>query len=109
VVALWHREGMVIVNGGILQDVFGNVIIGDRGYDGSGPAAEAATATTGWAYATGAIELYRTTVGVLEGWDRDTNSHKVIASRYYGISWDKDCWYGQRVDLCDLACSELGS
>ncbi len=56
--AIWRSERLVFPSptGRSLQTVFGNTVVPDAGYDGSGPAGHAAASRTqAWAYMTGPV------------------------------------------------------
>ena len=71
----------------------GNLVVPGSGYPGTGPAGQAVTATSEWAFATDAVEVHRGPVEVFantpaETMNRSTNQITVRAERLYGLAWN---------------------
>lgn len=104
--ALWFAANAIRREGGLLLDVFDNVIVPGVGYDGSSPAgAVDATGETAWAYATGLVDSRLGEISTRGSVDRATNDQAVIAQRQVIAYWDGCCHYGVNVNLCNTACA----
>lgn len=78
--------------GAQLRTMLGTSVAFGAGYPGTSPAGAAATATSVWMYATGAVSVRRSAVGLTstrpEALDRTENNLRLIAERTYVIGWD---------------------
>jgi hypothetical protein len=103
---------------GVLRTINGNVVIPDAGYVyGTEPQGHTAPGPTQeWMYATGPIEVRRSSMFTLpetvdEALDRGLgatngkpNSIRYIAERYYLVDWDTEVQAAVLVDRCQTSC-----
>jgi hypothetical protein len=93
--------GLIHKNGPVLTTLNGNQVAVGAGYPGSAPDGTAASGSTVWIYATGAVFGYRSPVRVLGmpgAMDRAKNTIKMIAERTYVLGWDC-CHFAVPVDI----------
>ena len=81
------------VEGNTWLSPMGNIIIPGAGYAGTGPAGQAVTATSEWAYATPAVQVHRgaifmTPENVREATNKTTNTVTIHAMRIALAMWD---------------------
>lgn len=97
-VELWGGLGLLRQNGRRLETITGHHVVAGTGYPGSGPEAQATTATSEWAFATDALVVHRGPVVVYpdnanadqalaEATDKTTNTVEFRAERPYAIAW----------------------
>lgn len=111
-VSTWWQSGLLSYDEdeGIHRDIFGNIVIGSGGFDGSAPDGSV-TSTAPWAYATGTIyvrlgQLTDVTDGkVSAALNRASNDIDVFAQRLVTVTMDECCVFGIGVDLCCNNCS----
>lgn len=88
--------------GNLLLTQTDGIVVADAGYPGTGPAGEAATDTTMWAYATGPVG-YRlgpiTVPGIVDSLDRSTNRRVVRADRMFAVAFDPAVHYAASITL----------
>lgn len=92
-VQLWYGLDLLYRDGGgKLWTGEGNQVVAGAGYPGTGPAAEARTASSEWAFATDAVDVHRGPVSILgpggpgvENLDYANNEVIVRAERLYGL------------------------
>jgi hypothetical protein len=103
---------------GVLRTINGIVVIPDFGYVGapSPPGHTAASGTQEWMYATGPVDIRRSSMFTLpetvaEAVDRGSgatngkpNSITYRAERYYLVDWDTEVQAAVRVDRCQVTC-----
>lgn len=115
--AVWIGLFVVTKQGGQYLSPLGNIVVGDAGYDGSGPGGTAAGATQ-WAYATdlisvrlGQIDTQPPNLESAEEWVQamrtTDNTVIVFAQRPAIYQWDACCHIAVEVDLpvCVIAGS----
>lgn len=113
VVSLWQSAGMVISDGNLLLDVFGNIIVAGQGYDGSGPDGGPLAASTPYvfeyAYATSMVQYLAGEIRPVgtydEALDIETNTVTVRAERLIATFTDGTAQAAAGIDLTS-ACPE---
>jgi hypothetical protein len=88
--------------GNLLLTQTDGIVVADAGYPGTGPAGEAATATSMWAYATGPVGYRLGPIDVpsiVESLDRSTNRRLVHASRLFAVAFDPAVHYAASITL----------
>lgn len=88
--------------GNLLLTQTDGVVVADAGYPGTGPAGEAATDTTMWAYATGPVGYRLGPVSVpsiIESMDRRTNRRLVRVDRLFAVAFDPAVHYAASITL----------
>lgn len=104
-VSLWFSSQALRREGGLLLDVFDNIIVPGVGYDGSAPDGTVdGTGETAWAYATGIVDTRLAEIVTMAAHDPADNDVDAIAAREAIAYWDGCCHYGINVNLCDTAC-----
>lgn len=104
--ALWFAANALRREGGLLLDVFDNIVVPGVGYDGSAPDGTVdATGETAWAYATGIVDTRLAEISTRGAHDPDNNDVIALASREAIAYWDGCCHYGANVNLCNTACA----
>lgn len=97
--ALWAGLGLLRREGGVLLDIFDNLVVPGVGYPGSAPDGTVdATGDTAWAYATGIVETRLGPVEVNGGVDPTVNDVHVVAQQPGMAYWDGCCHVGINVD-----------
>jgi hypothetical protein len=107
VASLWFGANLLRREGGLLLDVFDNVIVPGVGYTGSSPTDPPevdATGETSWAYATGPVDTRLGQVRVNTHVDPNDNDVIAIAQQGAIAYADPCCRYGINVNVCDTAC-----
>jgi hypothetical protein len=104
--SLWFSASALRREGGLLLDVFDNIIVPGVGYDGSAPDGTVdASGETAWAYATGIVDTRLAEILTRSAHDPADNDVDAIASREAIAYWDGCCHYGVNVNLCNTACA----
>lgn len=104
--SLWFAASALRREGGLLLDVFDNIVVPGVGYDGSGPDGSIdGTGETAWAYATGIVDTRLAEIHTRSAHRPDQNDVVAIASREAIAYWDGCCHYGVNVNLCNTACA----
>lgn len=88
--------------GNLLLTQTDGIVVADAGYPGTGPAGEAATGSTMWAYATGPVGYRLGPVSVptiVESMDRSTNRRLVRADRLFAVAFDPAVHYAASLTL----------
>ena len=110
---LWQSEHVVRWENGLLLDLFGNIVVADAGYDGSGPGVDGIWTGGGsplgqyqWAYVTETVAVWRGQTQVLGGFDENTigieeNTIAWIAERPVMVTVGPCCRVGVKVDMFD--------
>lgn len=92
----------ITAKGQQLRTMANSLVIAGNGYDGSGPAGQEASTYDVWFYATGAIDVRRSTIEYTSTWresvNKAENGQVLIAERTYLIDWDC-CHFAIPVDL----------
>lgn len=107
VASIWYGANLLRREGGLLLDIFDNVIVPGAGYTGSSPADPSEiddTGETSWAYATGPIDTRLGQLRVLTGVDQESNDVTARAQQAAIAYGDPCCRYAVNVNLCDTAC-----
>jgi hypothetical protein len=114
-VSLWRAEYLVDVDDdGVIRDVFGNVIVGGAGYDGSAPDGSIdPSGQTVWAYASGPVRVMLGPVYMVpdttgEALARSVNDITWRAERSATAMFDPCCLFGISVNLCSECCAAPG-
>lgn len=93
---------LVIVKGGKLTTLNGNLVAVGAGYPGTSPSGATPATGEAWMYATGAVFAYRGGVQIppdkVSSINRATNTREMIAERTYVVGWDC-CHHAVLVDL----------
>lgn len=109
-VDLWRSADIVMVDDGVICDIFGNTIICGPGYDGADPDGLVDSShATEWAYATGPIvtrisevEMHLDSATAV----RTTNNRFLVHGQaFVAAYWDNVVHFGIEVDLCDVVCT----
>lgn len=116
----WDHYGMLRREGNMLLTALDTIVIADAGYDGSGPAGQAESEGSQWAYATGMLQIRLGDVKHLPGTEGEwnelvaaqqfntpdaqrfnpaTNLIEVRSERSAAVSWDSCCHLAVNVDL----------
>lgn len=104
--ALWFSANAIRREGGLLLDVFDNIVVPGVGYDGSAPDGTVdGTGETAWAYATGIVDTRLAEIFTRSAHSPDDNDVTALASREAIAYWDGCCHYGVNVNLCNTACA----
>lgn len=103
-----RREGMKILT------YLDTIVVAGSGYTGSDPNGSGPSAGSVWAYATGMVDLRRSSVQVLpatlaEAMDRSVNDVTYRAERVAAASWDGCCHVAAQIDLPVCGIGGAGS
>ncbi len=85
------------------QTPMGTAIVFGQGYDGTGPAGEAVTATTEWMYATGRVPIWQDAemfVPPVDVLNRTDNTLSLVAERVYAVGIECGKWAVQVTRDC---------
>ncbi len=105
VASFWYQQAALRREGGLLLDVFDNVVVPGVGYTGSSPEDVIdATGETAWAYATGTVDTRLGEVKTLAALDPGDNDIVARAQRGAVAYTDECCRFAINVNLCDIAC-----
>lgn len=119
VITLWAASNLIRQEGNLLLDHYDNLIVAGGGYTGMSPSGDIdTTGATGWAYATGMVDVYLSPVRILpseefvaEAVNTRRNEAIWVAERSVAPVFDPCCHAGINVNLCEPCCDPeaLGS
>lgn len=119
VITLWASMNLIRQEGNLLLDHYDNLIVAGGGYTGVSPEGDVdTTGATGWAYATGMVDVYLGPIRILPSEDLVAEAVTLrrnemiwVAERSVAPVFDPCCHAGINVNLCEPCCDPeaLGS
>lgn len=111
-VIMWSQMGVLMREGNLITTINGTIVVPGAGYDGSGPQGVPAADGSVWAYATGLVEVRRSTILVIpdtyaEALDRAHNTIEFRAERMGAATWDGCCLGAVIADIPVCSVQEL--
>jgi hypothetical protein len=117
-VTQWRSHGLIErlpASGGVVYvTAMDTLVIGDAGYDGSGPDGQSAASGSVWAYGTDLVDVRLGDIRILPDGDirqavnRSTNDITYWAERYAAATWGGCCHVAVEVDV-DICADLAGS